>query len=203
TLMSFVDFAPTFLEAAGVAVPPAMTGRSLLPVWTGQAKADDGREFILTGRERHTHARFDNLGYPSRALRTDAFLYIRNFKPDRWPMGDPPGYADIDDGPTVRFMRHAEAFPKLWELAIGKRPEEELYDIRNDVACLHNLAANAEHAQTLERLRGMLEAALEAQKDPRVLGTGDIFESYPRVSAMRPELGGFAERGKYNPRYAP
>jgi uncharacterized sulfatase len=45
--------------------------------------------------------------------------------------------------------------------------------------------------------------ALREQGDPRALGTGDIFESYPRVSRMRPELGGFAERGEYNPKYMP
>ena len=49
----------------------------------------------------------------------------------------------------------------------------------------------------------MLEKALTEQQDPRVLGTGDIFESYPRVSSMRPALGGFAERGTYNPKYQP
>jgi hypothetical protein len=34
-----------------------------------------------------------------------------------------------------------------------------------------------------------------------MLGKGDIWESYPRFSEMRPELGGFAERGKVNPKY--
>ena len=35
-----VDFAPTFLEAAGVAVPAAMQGRSLLPLLRGELPAD-------------------------------------------------------------------------------------------------------------------------------------------------------------------
>ena len=30
--------------------------------------------------------------YPMRAIRTADYLYIRNFKPDRWPCGDP--YSD-------------------------------------------------------------------------------------------------------------
>jgi hypothetical protein len=34
-------------------------------------------------------------------------------------------------------------------------------------------------------------------------GRGDIFESYPRYSGMRPHLGGFAEQGEYNPAYVP
>jgi arylsulfatase A-like enzyme len=35
-----VDFAPTFLEAAGVAVPASMQGRSLLPLLRGETPAD-------------------------------------------------------------------------------------------------------------------------------------------------------------------
>ena len=48
-----------------------------------------------------------------------------------------------------------------------------------------------------------LEAELTDQADPRVLGFGDIFDSYPRFANMRPKLlPGFAERGRYNPEYA-
>jgi arylsulfatase A-like enzyme len=35
-----VDFAPTFLEAAGVPVPAAMQGQSLLPLLRGETPAD-------------------------------------------------------------------------------------------------------------------------------------------------------------------
>lgn len=204
TLASFVDFAPTFLALAGVEAPAAMRGRNLLPILTGAAaEAERGRAFVLTGRERHTHARFDNLGYPSRALRTRDYLYIRNFKPDRWPAGDPDGFEDIDDGPARAYMKaHRDEHAELWELAVGKRPGEELYAVAGDPACLRNLAADPAHAAALERLRAMLDGALHAQNDPRVTGRGDVFESYPRVSAMRPHLGGFAERGAYNPKYA-
>ena len=44
---------------------------------------------VFAGRERHASARYNNWGYPSRALRTKDFLYIRNFRPERWPAGDP------------------------------------------------------------------------------------------------------------------
>ena len=30
--------------------------------------------------------------YPARAVRTEQFLYIRNYRPDRWPAGDPEMY---------------------------------------------------------------------------------------------------------------
>jgi N-sulfoglucosamine sulfohydrolase len=199
-LISFLDFAPTFLAAAGLPVPEGMLGNSLLDALT----APTPRDYALSGRERHTHARYDNLSYPARAIRTADYLYIRNFKPDRWPAGDPEDYADIDNSPTKSFLlEHRDRYPELFRHAVGKRPDEELFAIRRDPACLDNLAAAPEYAHTCAELRQRLLTLLAGQGDPRALGTGDIFESYPRVSAMRPELGGFAEQGEYNPKYQP
>ena len=65
---------------------------------------DPTRDYVIVGRERHTDGREGGVGYPSRAIRTDAFLYIRNFRPDRWPAGDPEDYSDIDGGPTKYYM---------------------------------------------------------------------------------------------------
>ena len=178
-----------------------MTGRSFLG---GLKGGDIPRGYALSGRERHTHARFDNLGYPARAIRTEDYLYIRNFKPDRWPAGDPDGYHDIDDSPTKTLLiENRDTYPALFELAVGKRPEEELYALKNDPGCVSNVAQHADHVETCRALRDTLMAALTEQGDPRALGTGDIFESYPRVSHMRPQLGGFAERGQYNPKCQP
>ena len=199
-LISFIDFAPTFLEAAGVSAPETMTGHSQLPAWTGGGPV---REQVLTGRERHTHARYDNLGYPARAIRTEDYLYIRNFKPERWPAGDPPNFHDIDGCPTKDLMMENEEYRELWEMAVGKRPADELFAVRQDPACMRNLAEDPAHAETLMKLRKHLMALLTEQGDPRAHGKGGIWESYPRVSHMRPYLGGFAERGKYNPKYAP
>ena len=204
--VSFIDFAPTFLQAAGIAPPAAMSGKSFLGQLTPAEPhtIDPPRDFVLTGRERHTHARFDNLGYPSRAIRTRQYLYIRNFKPERWPTGNPDGYHDADESPTKTFMmENRGAAGKLFDLAFGKRPAEELYGIKADPACMNNLAHKAEYAAVRQELREKLERVLTEQKDPRALGSGDIFESYPRIGHMRPQLGGFAERGEYNPRYGP
>jgi hypothetical protein len=68
---------------------------------------------------------------------------------------------------------------------------------------MNNLAGKLTTIGVTAGLRDQLTAELTALGDPRALGTGDIFESYPRVSPMRPELGGFAERGEYNPKYQP
>ena len=89
-LVSMIDLAPTFLEIAGGEKPEDMTGRSFVSILNSTFNESKPiREFVLTGRERHTHARPDNLGYPARAIRTKEFLYVKNYDPDRWPVGDP------------------------------------------------------------------------------------------------------------------
>ena len=80
---------------------------------------------------------------------------------------------------------------------------EEFFDIAKDPCCLENLATSKAHTAELNKHRRQLEAVLKAEADPRALGTGDIFESYPRHSPMRKELGGFAEEGQYNPAFTP
>jgi len=203
-LVSFADFAPTFLAAAGLPVPANMVGRSLLPILRSNRQGlvePRLRPRIFSGRERHSHARPDNLGYPARALREGNFLYIWNMKPDRWPAGDPiGGYADIDNGPTKTWMMAHPGHP-LFARGFGRFPAEQLYDVAADPACLHNLAANPAHEKRRKGLRLTLEKALTAHGDPRLLGNGDLWESYPRYSPMKKNLGGFAESGKYNPAF--
>lgn len=202
-LTSLVDIAPTILEVAGVAVPAEMTGRSLLPFLKGET-AQGSNDHVLFGRERHTHARPNNVGYPSRAIRTEKYLYIWNMKPDRWPVGNPPGYDDSDGGsPTKTYLleHQQEAGVKgFYEQAFGLRPADELYYIEKDPGCLTNLATQADYAKTIAELRAKLQHELRQQGDPRVLGS-DIFDSYPRYNYMRKELPGFKEPGKYNPAF--
>jgi hypothetical protein len=44
-----------------------------------------------------------------------------------------------------------------------------------------NLASNAHFADAKGRLAGELETALRQQQDPRILGKGDIFDTYENV----------------------
>ncbi len=204
-LVSLIDLAPTYLAAAGLPVPETITGRSLLPTLggTGEGLVDPTRDQVLLGRERHTHARTDNLGYPARALRTANQLLIWNLTPDRWPAGDPDreaGFYDIDGGPTKSFMQaHRDELEvgRLWDLAVAKRPEFELYDLGPDPEQLHNLAAA--QRERVQAMHASLKEELAAQGDPRMGLHGEVFDSYPRMATMRPQLGGFAEQGRYNP----
>jgi uncharacterized sulfatase len=173
-LVNLVDLAPTFLEAAGVAVPGAMSGRTLMPVLLGgrNGNADTTRGVTFYGLERHSPYRSGGAGYPSRAVRTAQHLYIRNYFPDRWPNGDPPHFADpsSDTSPAKQWIlahRQEPAGRDLFALAYGKRPGEELYDLSSDPDQRMNVAGRAEHERALRRLRQALREFQQRTGDPR------------------------------------
>jgi uncharacterized sulfatase len=214
--VGFVDLTATIYDATGVRHPSPelpLVGRSLLKLLTGgrQGTVEPERDAVFAGRERHSSARYNNWTYPQRAVRTARHLYIRNFRPDRWPAGDPvvlpersskggqakggagegkphSGYKDIDGSPTLDFLiAHADD-PKIrpfLDLAVAKRPAEELYDIVADPGCLRNLAADPAHAATRAALAKRLEDELRRTGDARILDGGEIWESYVRYSPIR------------------
>lgn len=198
------DLAPTFMEVGGVKPPAGLYGRSLVAVLkserSGQIEAS--RSWVITGRERHVDgAREGYLPYPMRALRTKDFVYIRNFAPDRMPMGDAAqaltrealdngavetntriGFADMDASPTKAWIvAHRDDPQWKWhyEHAFGKRPAEELYDLRKDPDQVRNLATDPEYAKTKTELSARLMKTLTDAKDPRVTGDGKTFERSP------------------------
>jgi N-sulfoglucosamine sulfohydrolase len=193
--ITFPDLAPTLLELAGVAAPEQMTGASFTKqlIAPESGRVDAKRDHTLLGKERHDIGRTDgdqvSVGYPARALRNDNFLYVRNFKPDRWPVGDPEyNYLNCDDSPTKSYLTNlsmADQDYRFYAMAFAKRPSEELYDIENDPDCVNNLAGDAKFAVTKLQMSKQLEVELTAQGDPRILGNGDIFDFYPYISIER------------------
>lgn len=198
--VTLTDLAPTFLEAAGVAVPAAMTGRSLMPILrsTASGRIDPARDHVVTARERHAWARLGGLGYPMRALRTETFLYIRNFEPERWPAGDPDFvhfsqgiYGDIDRCATKSYLyenRNDPALRPLFELSFGRRPAEELYDLRQDPDQLRNVAGQPAYADEQRRLAADLLQRLRETGDPRALGQPAPWDGYPYHAAYRERM---------------
>jgi uncharacterized sulfatase len=204
-LVGWVDLTATILQAAGVEhsgeFPPA--GRGFLDTLESQQQGivDASRTQVFSARERHSSSRYENWTYPQRALRTPQYLYIRNFKPDRWPAGDPQkfeedgtlgplhgGYHDIDAAPSLTFLvgnRDDPRISRFFHLAVDKRPAEELFDIQQDPGCLNNLAGQTEHEEARARLSTQLEKYLTETRDPRMLGNGEVWESYTRYSPIR------------------
>jgi uncharacterized sulfatase len=211
------DLAPTFLEAGGLTPPAVMTGRSLMPVLSSASsgQVDPSRDFAIVGRERHVAAaRTDNLPYPQRAIHTRDFLYIRNFQPERWPMGtaaghgEPDGafpsyedlredtflaFSDMDASPTKAWIithRDDPGMDRYFDFAFGRRPGEELYDLKSDPDCLKNLADDSAFADKKQQLAERLMSVLTQTGDPRVTGDTGTFDrppfSDPYEDAARP-----------------
>jgi N-sulfoglucosamine sulfohydrolase len=167
-LVSLIDLAPTYLEATHTEYSYEqaefpMEGRSLMTILSSEKEGlvDPDRTAVYSARERHSSSRWNNLAYPQQTLRTSQYLYIRNFKPERWPAGAPQkieadgrlgamhgAYHDIDACPTLDFLVAHRKDPetgKYFHWAVDKRPAEELFDIKTDPACLNNLAKNPDY----------------------------------------------------------
>ncbi len=187
--VSFVDFAPTFLDAAGVdwrqtGMAPS-PGRSLMDIFSSNKAGvvTSVRDHVLLGQERHDVGRPHDWGYPIRSIIKDGWLYIRNFEPSRWPAGNPEtGYLNTDGGPTkteiLKAHRKAATDP-FWNLCFGKHPDEELYNLNEDRACLKNCALLPEQQTRKVRMQQQLFSELKNQEDPRMFGNGAVFEAEP------------------------
>ncbi len=193
-LVSHTDFAPTFLELAGLKPKPDMTGMSLAGVLLQDKPL--GREAVFTERERHARVRENNVGYPCRAVRTKDFLYIRNFFPERWPAGDPNetgGFGDIDGSPTKDLLlkkRDDKKIAPFFKRACEKRPEEELFDLREDPWAVHSVANVPEYADIRKQMRAMLDKWMKGTADPRAANPRDErwdkFEYFGKKAAPTP-----------------
>jgi N-sulfoglucosamine sulfohydrolase len=114
-------------------------------------------------------------------------LYIRNFRPDRWPGGDPEKcvavgpFGDCDNGPSKEFIlarRTEPQFAKYFALAFEKRPAEELYDLSKDPYELTNVAASPDYASQKKKLRQRLDDWMKSTADPRFDHDDDRFDHY-------------------------
>jgi N-sulfoglucosamine sulfohydrolase len=173
------DFAPTFLEVAGLKPHAQMTGRSLVKTLRAKESGwiDKSQNIMLVGKERHDLGRPHDWGYPVRAIRTPDFLYVHNFFPDRWPAGDPEtDFPNCDASPTKELVKTLGGH--YFDLAFGKRPEQALFRLADDPGCIRNLAADPFSAPTMETLRRKMLSLLREEKDPRALGNGAIFDTY-------------------------
>lgn len=219
-LITLPDLAPTFLEVGGVKPPAVMTGRSLVKLLasTRSGQVEPARDAVFIGRERHVEsARADFMPYPQRAIRTHDFLYIVNFRPDRWPLGDPyrldgsnpPSAEEIteetritlpdeDAGPTKAWLvgvRNDPQWKTHFQWVYGKRPREELYDLKADPQQSKNVAAEPRYAKQRAALEQRLMDELKRTGDPRLIDDGKFFET-PPMSGPTTDTGGRKAKGK-------
>ncbi len=193
--VNFIDFTPTYFELAGLTAEEIgmqpITGKSLTDIFYSEKEGNvvPDRDFVLVGKERHDVGRPDDVGYPVRGIISDGYLYLRNFKPDRWPKGNPEtGYLNCDGSPTKTYLlntRRNKEIMEFWQLNFGKRAAEELYDIEADPFCMNNLAQNEKYAALKTNLGEKMTQKLKEQNDPRIMGNGNIFDNYEYSGGVR------------------
>jgi uncharacterized sulfatase len=155
-LVSMIDAGPTLLSLAAIPVPKYMQGRPFL----GEQKAPP-REYIFAARDRMDET-YDII----RAVRDKQYKYIRNFRPGR-PYAQFIAY--MEEMPTMQEMRRLNKAGSLEGpqrlFFLPEKPSEELYDTRADPHEIHNLAGSEVHRETLERMRGVLDAWMKETGD--------------------------------------
>jgi arylsulfatase A-like enzyme len=147
-LIEHIDIAAISLATAGIAVPSAMHGRDLF------AKFYAPRTAVFAARDR-----CDETVERLRSVRTDRYLYIRNFFPQR-PHLQPNAYKDGKSiVQTLRSLHEKAQLDPLAEslLFSPTRLAEELYEWKTDRWQVTNLAAAPAHRSTLEQLRARLD----------------------------------------------
>jgi len=208
-MVSLPDLAPTFLEAGNVKPPAVMTGRSLWNVLQSDRHGlvDPARAWVVAGRERHVEiARPDYSPYPQRALRTLDHVLIVNFKPDRWPLGNPyrldgkdePSFDEVakttfvtlpddDAGPTKAWFVGARKSPEWsaqFDKFYGRRPMFELYDLRKDPDEMNNVAEEPAYTAVRKEMTERLFTILRETGDPRMTDEGKYFETPPLAGPL-------------------
>jgi N-sulfoglucosamine sulfohydrolase len=169
-MLSWIDFLPTLIEAAGGTTPTNIDGRSFVSVLRGDSTQHRDRIFT-------THSADGNMNiFPIRSVRTRDWKFILNLHPefqftthvDLAPRDNKPGYWGgywSSWTNAAKTNAHAAAAVRRYY----ERPAEELYDLRNDPFETNNLAASPENASRLQSLRSELETWMREQGDKRTV----------------------------------
>ena len=144
--IAHIDMAATSLWFAGIEIPEYMQARTL---FGPQAQP---RDHVVSARDR-----CDETVDRIRSVRKGNYKYIRNFYPKR-PYLQPCVYKDKK--PFMEPLRRLYAEGKLNDIQslhlAETRPEEELYNLREDSWEVHNLANEPGHLDKLREMRAIL-----------------------------------------------
>ena len=165
-----IDVAALSLAAAGIKVPEKMQGQDI------HATNYKPKQAVFAARDRCGEAA-DRV----RSVRSDRYLYIRNFYPQR-PHLMPSNYKDSKL--IIKRLRELHAQKKLSALTekllfAPTRPPEELYLYGEDPWQTKNLADDPAHADTLKQHRARLNRWIEQ--------TGDLGPETPDVYILETE----------------
>ena len=182
-LVEHIDIAATSLATAGIPIPDAMEGQNLL------AADYKSKTTVFGARDRCGDAQ-DRI----RSVRSDKYLYIRNFYPSR-PHLQPGNYKDSKL--ILKRLRELHDQSNTSELTnrllfAPTRPIEELYVYKDDRWQLQNVATNPELAPVLAQHREQLRQWIKKTGDPGP-ETAEVFEleTKDQLSTMNRKSAGY------------
>ncbi len=159
-LVSFVDFAPTLLNLAGIDKPAHMQGRSFL-----------GKQ--QTAKREYIHAaadRFDGFTDVIRAVRNERFKYIRNYRPEQGyylPVEYREKIPTMQELLRLRDERKLTAEQALWFR--DKKDPEELFDLANDPHEINNIIDDPKYKGVVAELSAEMDRWLnDINDDPNI-----------------------------------
>lgn len=165
-LVSFVDFAPTLLSLANIPIPNFMQGQAFL----GSQKAKTSRKYIFAARDR-MDAKVDRV----RAVGDGQFKYYRNYMPEL------PYYQDLNYRKQIKSMAELLKLRDEGQLTglqmhwfRPNKPQEELFDVKNDPYEVNNIANDPKYAVKLKELREQHKAWTKKYGDLGQLPEKDI-----------------------------
>ena len=158
-LVANIDVVPTILGLAGLPAPAYLQGRNLFDA--GQPEP----EYLFSGRDK-----MDNTHDAMRTVRSKDFRYILNLMPERaycqfnyYKERSYPGLALLN----VLHLQN-KLPPEQDAFMQSTKPDEELYDLKNDPDEIHNLAGRPEYADRLNVMRAELTRLRQVAGDPGV-----------------------------------
>ncbi len=156
--VSVVDFFPTFMEATAVEAPTGLDGQSFVSLLKGEPQA--GREFVFT----QIDSKAGGASVPMRCVQNENFGYIYN------PFSDGKyWYRNNNEGKTMAAMNLAAQSNPAIQARIDLfryRVPEELYDLKQDPDCLHNLIEDSAYVEVLKSLQHELTVQMQKTADP-------------------------------------
>ena len=187
-MIEYVDFLPTFIEAAGGKPVATLDGKSLLSVFAG-AKTHKTHVFgEMTTRGINNGS--DHFGI--RSVRSEQFKYIWNFTPDAEFVNACVKSPEFQS--WIALAQSGDARAASLVQRYTHRPAVELYDVENDPLELNNLAELDGYEDVKKQLRGELDHWMRACGDKGQHTEMEALEHMGR--ARNKKLDGKKRKGK-------
>lgn len=172
-IISSLDLLPTMMEAAGIAAPEDIDGRSLLPLFRGEKQR--GRDHIFT----QYYMKIGQTNYQMRSLQDTESMFV--FNP--WHNGKPVYSTSSMGGSIFKTMLKLGKTDPVWaarsEYLLTRVPEE-FFDLRTDPHCLKNLIDDPEYQDQIKAFRGRVARHLKRTADPMA----EVLETWRRTSSV-------------------